>query len=109
MTFDYYTELFINRRNSYFYVPPIQAVANSLGFAVVTVLLALPLGMATAYVMKHSKKSARWIELVVMLPLGASAVTLGLGFLLVFNRPPFDVKNFPLLIPIAHSLVAFLL
>ena len=41
-----------------------------------------------------------------MLPLGASAVTLGLGFLLVFNRPPFDPRSFPFLIPIAHSLVA---
>jgi thiamine transport system permease protein len=41
-----------------------------------------------------------------MLPLGTSAVTLGLGFILVFNRPPLDVRSFPLLIPIAHSLVA---
>ena len=41
-----------------------------------------------------------------MLPLGTSAVTLGLGFILVFNRPPIDVRSFPLLIPIAHSLVA---
>ncbi len=41
-----------------------------------------------------------------MLPLGASAVTLGLGMIVVFNRPPLDVRNFPMLIPIAHSLVA---
>jgi thiamine transport system permease protein len=33
-------------------------------------------------------------------------VTLGLGFIAVFNRPPLDVRSFPLLIPIAHSLVA---
>jgi thiamine transport system permease protein len=41
-----------------------------------------------------------------MLPLGTSAVTLGLGYLLSFNRPPLDVGSFPLLIPVAHSLVA---
>jgi len=41
-----------------------------------------------------------------MLPIGTSAVTLGLGFLVVFNGPPVDVRTFPLLIPIAHSLVA---
>jgi thiamine transport system permease protein len=41
-----------------------------------------------------------------MLPLGTSAVTLGLGYLLVFNRPPLDVRTFPWLIPVAHSLVA---
>jgi thiamine transport system permease protein len=41
-----------------------------------------------------------------MLPLGTSAVTLGLGFIIVFSRPPLDVRSFPLLLPIAHSLVA---
>ncbi len=41
-----------------------------------------------------------------MLPLGASAVTLGLGFILVFNRPPLDVRSIPWLVPVAHSLVA---
>jgi thiamine transport system permease protein len=47
------------------------------------------------------------MDTMIMLPLGASAVTLGLGFLITFNRPPLDVAGFPLLIPIAHSLVAF--
>ncbi len=42
----------------------------------------------------------------MMLPLGASAITLGLGFILVFNRPPFSNFTFPILLPIAHSLVA---
>jgi thiamine transport system permease protein len=41
-----------------------------------------------------------------MLPLGTSAVTLGLGYVVTFNQPPLDVRSFPLLIPIAHSLVA---
>jgi len=41
-----------------------------------------------------------------MLPLGASAITLGLGFIIVFNRPPFSELAFPILMPIAHSLVA---
>jgi thiamine transport system permease protein len=42
-----------------------------------------------------------------MLPLGTSAVTLGLGFIVALNRPPFDFRASPLLIPIAHTLVAF--
>jgi thiamine transport system permease protein len=106
-TLDYYQELFINRRNAYFYVPPIQAAANSLSYAAVTVLLAVPLGLATTYAIKRQKGLVRWVEMASMLPLGASAVTLGLGFLLVFNHPPLDVQHFPWLIPIAHSLVAF--
>ena len=48
----------------------------------------------------------RLLDPLLMLPLGASAVTLGLGFIVTFNRPPLDVRSFPWLIPIAHSLVA---
>ncbi|WP_345320572.1 ABC transporter permease subunit, partial [Candidatus Villigracilis proximus] len=48
-TTDYYKELFINRRGSLFYVPPIQAAANSLGYASVTVFLSLALGYPAAY------------------------------------------------------------
>ena len=32
-TTDYYTELFVNRRGSVFYVPPIRATINSLAYA----------------------------------------------------------------------------
>jgi thiamine transport system permease protein len=42
-----------------------------------------------------------------MLPLGTSAVTLGLGFIIALAHPPLDLRTSPLLIPIAHTLVAF--
>jgi len=42
-----------------------------------------------------------------MLPLGTSAVTLGLGFLIAFSRPPFNLRASPILIPLAHTLIAF--
>ncbi len=42
-----------------------------------------------------------------MLPLGTSAVTLGLGFLVALNTPFIDLRTSPLLVPIAHTLVAF--
>jgi len=42
-----------------------------------------------------------------MLPLGTSAVVLGLGMLLAFGRLPFGLVASPILLPIAHSLVAF--
>jgi len=42
-----------------------------------------------------------------MLPLGTSAVTLGLGFLVAFSRPPLAWRASPLLLPLAHTLVAF--
>jgi thiamine transport system permease protein len=41
-----------------------------------------------------------------MLPLGVSAVTLGFGFLITLDQPPFDLRDSPLLVPIAQALVA---
>jgi thiamine transport system permease protein len=106
LTLAYYTELFINRRQSFFYVPPITAARNSLGYAGATVTIALTLGFLAAYALRQRTRINRWLDPLLMLPLGASAVTLGLGFVVVFNRPPLDLRSFPLLLPIAHSLVA---
>ena len=41
-----------------------------------------------------------------MLPLGVSAVTLGFGFLITLDQPPFDLRDSPLLVPVAQALVA---
>jgi thiamine transport system permease protein len=99
-----YTQLFVNSSNSYFYIPPAGAALNSLFYGLVTVLLSVVLGTLAAYAMFHSRR--RWLDALITLPLGASAVTLGLGFIITFTRAPLDVRSFPLLIPIAHSLVA---
>lgn len=103
----FYEELFINRRQSLFYVPPIDAVKNSLVFALITVVIALILGLLAALALNKKTLWNRFMDPILMLPLGTSAVTLGLGFILVFNHPPIDVRSFPLLIPVAHALVAF--
>ena len=105
-TLQYYQELFINRRGSLFYVPPVEAVHNSLIYAGLTILISLTLGLLITYALKQRTAINRWIDPLLMLPLGASAVTLGLGFIIVFNTPPWNSPDFPLLIPIAHSLIA---
>lgn len=106
LTLDYYRELFINRRQSIFYVPPVKAALNSLVYAGETVLIAGSLGLLASLALKRKNRFTRVMDGLMMLPLGTSAVTLGLGYILVFNRPPFDIRSFPLFIPIAHSLVA---
>jgi len=106
LTLLYFRELFVNRRGSLFYVAPIQAVRNSLIYAVLTMVFSLVLGYQIAYAFEHRTVLARWLETAVMLPLGASPITLGLGFILVFSRPPWDPGSFPLLIPLAHTLIA---
>jgi thiamine transport system permease protein len=47
------------------------------------------------------------LDPLFMLPLGTSAVTLGLGYVLAFGRPPLKLIGSPLLIPAAHALLAF--
>ena len=106
LTLSYYAELFVNRRQSFFYVPPVDAARNSLVYAGTTVAISLSLGFLAAYAMRQRRRANRWLDPLLMLPLGASAVTLGLGYVVVFNRPPLDLRSFPLLLPIAHSLVA---
>lgn len=101
-TTDYYEELFINRRGSLFYVPPVQAAANSLGFAGITVILSLVLGYPAAYALAKPTRLEKILDPFLMLPLGASAVMMGLGFILSFGR----LIASPFFIPIAHTLIA---
>jgi thiamine transport system permease protein len=105
-TLQYYRELWVNRQGSLFYVPPIDAARNSLTFALIAIAIALVLGLLVAYALNQPSRLNHILDPLLMLPLGASAITLGLGFILVFNRPPFSEVTFPILLPIAHSLVA---
>ena len=106
LTSDYYTELFINRSDSIFYVPPFSAIGNSLGYAALTVILSLALGFPVASALAHPGRLGRALDPLLLLPLGASAVTLGLGFIVTFNRPPLALVTSPLLVPLAHTLIA---
>jgi len=109
LTLAYYRELSINRRGSLFYVPPSTAIGISMSYAAATVLLALLLGLPASWALATDSESRlhRVLDSLLMLPLGTSAVTLGLGFIIALNRPPLDLRASPLLIPLAHTLVAF--
>jgi thiamine transport system permease protein len=109
LTLEYYRELNVNRRQSMFYVPPVTAVGISLLYAWATTLFALLLGIPAAWALARSQTSwvNRTLDPLLMLPLGTSAVTLGLGFVLALSRPPLDLIGSPWLVPLAHTLVAF--
>jgi thiamine transport system permease protein len=99
----YYTELFINRRGSVFYVPPILATVNSLLYAIATVLLSLLFGFPAALALAKPTRLEKFLDPLILLPLGSSAVMLGLGFILTFG----SWLTSPWLVPFAHTLVAF--
>ncbi len=111
LTLAFYQALSTNPSNSIFYVSPLAAVGNSLLIASATVSLALALGLPTAWALAarhgpgHGRVAAA-LDALLMLPLGTSAVTLGLGFIVALNRPPLDLRASPVLLPLAHTLVA---
>lgn len=106
---DYYTSLAENTRNSVLFVPPLEAVWNSLRFALMTTVGAVILGVITAYMLAGRgvpQRIASWFDPIFMLPLATSAVTLGFGFIITLDEPPLDLRSTWQIIPIAHTLVA---
>lgn len=85
---------------------PAAAVRNSLLAAATAAAIALVVGVPAAVVASGGAgRWGRWIDVVVMLPLGTSAVTIGLGFLVALDRPV-DLRTSPIIVPVAHALVA---
>jgi thiamine transport system permease protein len=106
---DNYGALFENPRGSIFYVPPITAVRNSLLFGLATVVLSVGLGVMISVVVAGRtgrRRVVRWMDALFMLPLGTSAVTLGLGYIVALDEPPLNLRTSPVLIVLAHTLVA---
>jgi thiamine transport system permease protein len=108
-TLAFYRALSQNPQESLFYVPPTTALGVSFGYGVITIVLALVLGLPAAWALAKKNLTIldRILDPILMLPLGTSAVTLGLGFLVALDKPPLDLRASPLLVPIAHTLVAF--
>jgi thiamine transport system permease protein len=103
----YFQQLNINARGSVLFVPPINAIGNSLVFALATTALSVALGLVTAYLLAgRLGRFGQWFDPVFMLPLATSAVTLGFGYLIALDEPPLNLRTSPLLIPLAHTLVA---
>ncbi len=108
-TLEFYRALNVNSNESIFYAPPSTAIAVSLGYATATMILALALGFPAALALARDETSrlSRSLDALLMLPLGTSAVTLGLGFIVALDKPPLDLRSSFILVPLAHTLVAF--
>lgn len=115
MTLAYYTALFTRGSDSVFFIEPITAVGNSLGFALCAMALALVLGVAASSFLaaagrdgkqRKAKRYSLW-DAVIMLPLATSAVTLGFGYIITLNTAPLNLRDSIFLVIIAHALVAF--
>jgi thiamine transport system permease protein len=93
-------------------VPVTAALATSLRTAVDAMWMALLVGGLVSLIVtrrSHSVGERRvrsTLDGFFMLPLGVSAVTLGFGFLITLDEPPLDLRDSPLLVPMAQALVA---
>lgn len=88
-------------------VEPIAAVGTTVLYGVFATVVALVVGGLAAWVVaRRGGRAGLGLDALLMLPLGTSAATLGFGFVVALDTPPLDLRSSPLLIPIAHALVA---
>ncbi|WP_138901786.1 ABC transporter permease [Streptomyces albidochromogenes] len=89
-----------------FLVPPLEAVWNSLEYALAATVIALVVGgLAAAALTRRAGRLVRGFDALLMLPLGVSAVTVGFGFLITLDEPPLDLRTSWILVPLAQALV----
>ncbi|MFI9562198.1 ABC transporter permease [Streptomyces rishiriensis] len=90
-----------------FLVPPIDAIGNSLQYALAATAIAMVVGglAAAALTRRDAGRLVRGFDALLMLPLGVSAVTVGFGFLIALDEPPLDLRATWILVPLAQALV----
>jgi thiamine transport system permease protein len=89
-------------------VPVWQAGVNSLVTAVIAATIASALGLMVTYLLTHRTRRSAALDTFMMLPLGVSAVMVGLGMLLTLNRSVLgiDLRGSWWLVAIAQAVVA---
>jgi thiamine transport system permease protein len=103
----HFTGLATQARGTVLTVAPLEAIRNSLTFALAAAAIAAVVGTCTAIAVTGRRgRLTRVVDRGLMLPLGTSAVTVGFGFLISLDRPPLDLRASPLLVPIAQALIA---
>jgi len=102
--FAYYRALGHVREGSTLFVPPADAIWNSVRYALIATVIAVVVGGLAAWA--GTRTRSRWLDGVLALPLGVSAVTLGFGFLIALDKPPLDLRGSEWLVPLAQALVA---
>jgi thiamine transport system permease protein len=85
-------------------VSPVDAVVVSVVTATVAATAAVLVAVPAAAV--AARRPGGLADRALLVPLGVSATTLGLGLLLVAGRPPVDLRRSWWLLPLAQALVA---
>lgn len=107
-TLKWYRHLFESSYNPIFGSDSLHAVIWTFVFGFSTVLLATLIALTMSY------SSRRWdlpgkiiFDVLATLPLGSSAIIIGLGYIKAFHRPPLLLLGSPFLIIAAHTTIAY--
>ncbi|WP_084128114.1 iron ABC transporter permease [Demequina sp. NBRC 110055] len=105
---DHYVALFSEPGRTVLPVTVAQAAVNSLVTAAIAAAVACVVGQLVATLLTRRSRRSGALDAVVMLPLGVSAVVVGLGMLLTLNRPVLgiDLRGSWWLVPMAQAVVA---
>ncbi|MDN4474048.1 ABC transporter permease [Demequina zhanjiangensis] len=105
---DHYLALVATPARGVLPVPVWQAALNSVVTATIATLLAGIVGVTAAMLIAQRSRRGATLEALAMLPLGVSAVVVGLGLLLTLNRNVLgvDLRASWWLVPIAQAVVA---
>ena len=87
-------------------IDPLASLFTSLRFAAVATFISVVAGCLAALAIGAARHHGRLLDVGLMLPLGTSAVTIGLGVLITFDTAPYDWRAEWWLIPVGHALVA---
>ena len=87
-------------------VDPLGSLAVSLRYAALATVISVVFGGLAALTIAGARRHGRLLDAGLLLPLGTSAVTIGLGMLITFDTGPFDWRAAWWLPPVGHALVA---
>jgi thiamine transport system permease protein len=82
------------------------AIALSMRSAAVACIVATVVGGLAVLAISAGRRAGRLLDAGLMLPLATSGVTVGLGLLITFSRPPFDWRAEWWFVPLGQALVA---
>jgi len=107
-TLEWYRHLFESSYNPIFGSDSLHAVIWTFIFGFSTVLLATLIALTMSYASKRWDLPGRTLlDVLTTLPLGSSAIIIGLGYIKAFHRPPLLLLGSPFLIIAAHTTIAY--
>ena len=85
---------------------PWESLITSLRIAAVATVIAVVIGTLAACAIALARRGSGLLDTGLMLPLGTSAVTVGFGLLITFDRAPMDLRGSWVMLPLGQALVA---